>query len=229
MAFNHFAAAKPVEAPKKSKKSDKPRVEIPGMALLSDIDAAIANLEALRAVAEADVKDAMMAHFVQTGSETMVRPENFEGFDGTATGSCQLKIRSSASALTDEEVAKLTEFGIPCKTVIESRERFAFNPEHIKDQRILSALSKALGKIKIDGEPLPEDLIQVIPEKSKCVASEEGIEALFKTGNEKVIRAALPTVTVLAVAPKKNSDSVAAFATVMAHLNSANDDDQKAA
>jgi hypothetical protein len=31
------------------------------------------------------------------------------------------------------------------------------------------------------------------------------------------------------VAPEKNPNSVAAFATVMAHLNSANDDDQKAA
>lgn len=215
MTVNLFAAAKKIEiaAPAKGAKKNKIRVETKGMAALRDLKTVIENLTALKEVFEANVKSAMEDHFVDAGVAAKARPDNFEGFEGEATGSCQLKVRSSASALSEDEIARLTAAEIPVETVHMSEEMFGFNNEHIKNPAIMEVLSKVISKAKINGEALPEDLIVVIPARTKTVANDASIEALFKKSQNEV-RALLPILTTLAVNPKTNPNIKEAIAAV---------------
>ncbi|RYD46472.1 MAG: hypothetical protein EOP83_29620, partial [Verrucomicrobiaceae bacterium] len=108
-----FSTAKKIAAPKASKKDTKAKIDIDGLANLAALDAVIKALTALKVTMEADVKSAVGAEFIQAGCALKKRPENFVGVDAAetaegddtfgATASCELRIRSTNSPLSEDE------------------------------------------------------------------------------------------------------------------------------
>lgn len=207
---NLFTAAK-TEAPKaapKSKGKDKVEKQINGLSDLAQIQLAIASLEAMAATLEAGVKDQMHTYFVVTGEATGRRPESFRGIDGVASASCEMRKRSSRSVLTSEEVAMLEKAKIPYSVEIDQKEAYLINPAYAGDAALLAKVSAALEGV----EGLPADFIQHQAEKSRNVASDASVEAIF--ANKKA-DALLPVVATLALKPTtENTDLASALATI---------------
>lgn len=209
-----FSNAKTLKTATK-KKTEKTEVKISGLETLAAIDHVMKSLAALKETVESDVKSAMASHFVTTGCATQRRPENFKGVDGVATASCELRLRSSRSALSDAEIEALDHYSIPHVLVEDVAETFVINPAYKDDQKLLAQIEKKLKAIK----DIPEDFIMVQEGVSRHVVVEESIERIF-TLNPNVASSLLPIVGTLAVKPKLDVDDVAqAYAIVEALLD----------
>jgi hypothetical protein len=209
-----FSTAKKIAAPKAPKKDTKAQVAIDGLATLASIDAVMKSLAALKATVESDVKSAMAVEFVTTGCAIKKRPENFRGTDEGASASCELRIRSSASALSEDEQKLYAEAGIGTKTVVSTIETYVINPEYKDNGDLLALVEKKLKGIK----GIPEDFIMFQEGVSKTVAADDALDVLFTLPAEKA-RDLLPIVGTLAVKPKLDTDDVAeAFKVVGALL-----------
>lgn len=196
-----FANAATVAAPAaKGRAAEVETVAVKGLQRYAALQAAIKSLTALAAVEEATVKESMRDRFIAVGVETEKRPQNFKGVDGKAEGSCQLKIRTSASALSAEDQALLTAHDIPFESNIKTREAFMINPAYTNNMTLLAKVEEALADVD-----LPEDFMMKQEEVSTKIVSEASIDAVFKKA-EADIKALLPVVTTLAVLPKIKGD-----------------------
>jgi hypothetical protein len=197
-----------VKAAKVAKPSSKPKaveVALPGMLQLARLDALIKSFAGLKAKVESKVKDSMTDYFVRVGMELSKQPENFKGIEGLANGSCQLKIRSTASYLTDEERALLDAHKISTVKVTSQVETFIINPAYGTNMEILSKVSALLEAAAEAGE-IPSDLFQKQDAVESYVVDKDAINQVFalkggkKPGDrERLIRALLPVVSSLAV------------------------------
>lgn len=194
-----FAAAQ-ASAPtpaKKEKKAEK--VGIPmGSALekVAAVDFIMESLKGVRTTYEGMVKDEMNSHFVEEGSLIQRKPENFRGVSGKGEASCELRRRSSASAIPEEEAAELIAAGIEVEETIVTPEAFLFNPEILANPELRAKVSEALSKIDFGGlQPL---LYQ--PPVKKFLASDEIISAVFKSA--KKVAKLLGSVTTMSLKTK---------------------------
>lgn len=196
-----FASAKTIEktAPKSRKPAAK-KVEMTNLEKLAAIDAAMKALKGLKETYETSVKGAMSEHFVTQGCAIKSRPENFEGVDGDATGSCQLKLRSSASVLTADDVALLKDHSVPFEVIETTAEAFFINPTYTNDMELLGKVEVALSKVD-----LPGDFLMKQERETKSVASDESLDAVF-TKSPALAAELLPVVSVLAIRPKIADD-----------------------
>lgn len=223
-----FSTAKTVQTKKTAaKKNDKRSVEIEGLAQLASIDAVIKALTALKTTIEGDVKSAMAVEFITEGCAAKKRPENFRGIETTelqvadgeiksvaASASCELRIRSSASALSDAEVETLTEAGIATQEAVSVVETYVVNPAYKDNGEILGLVEKKLKGVK----GIPEDFIQFQPGEKKTIVGPDALDTLFTLPAEKA-RDLLSVVGVLAIKPKLDNDDVgAAFEVVQGIL-----------
>jgi hypothetical protein len=194
-----FTNAPKVEAAPKGKKKKKDVIQhlIKGLSRFAAIDAAIKSLTALAKVEEETVKAEMVNKFIALGMERNAKPDNFEGLEAKASASCQLKIRSSASPLSDEEAVLLKKAKIPFSKKITQQEAFLINPAYTNNMELLSKVEEALASIA-----LPADFILQQDEISVLTVSAESIDAVFALKDEKKVRALLPLVTTVAVKPK---------------------------
>lgn len=194
--MNLFTAAKQ-EAPKaapKAKGKEKVEKQINGLAIFAQIQVAISSLEALAKDYETNIKDQMHNFFVVQGEGAGRRPESFRGIDGAASASCEMRKRSSRSVLTDEEVQMLEDNKIPFDVEVDQKEQYFINPAYAGNSELLAKVSEALQNVP----GLPADFIQHQAEKSRRVASDASLEAIFKT---KTADALLPVVATLALKP----------------------------
>jgi len=194
---NLFASAQKIE-PKASKaKAKKAEVRIDGLAELASIAAVVESLSSLKETFEAQVKSRMTEYFVEVGTATGERPDNFYGFDDAATASCELRRRSSASGLTDAEVDLLVRVGIPTEQIEDRPDTFIINPVYKEDAALMDRVGKVLGGIK----DIPEDFIQHQVSRKKTIVNDQSLSALFKLDANQ-IRELISVVGTLAVKPK---------------------------
>jgi hypothetical protein len=145
----------------------------------------------MKATLETEVKVAGFSKFMEIANGT--RPTSFEGIDGDATASVELRKRGTNSALNDDEVAALATAGIvPFKQVV-TNGLFAINPKYAEDATLLGKVEKALAKI------VPEDFIVQQEEVSKNVVSDEMLDAAFRDGKSPAI---IELLTTMALKPK---------------------------
>lgn len=192
-----FDKSKTVSAAKTTKKSAKQEIGIPGLKTYAAICAIEKALETLKAVHRVEIDDSMTKHFIDVAIDTKKRPENFRGIEENASASCELRTRSSASALTEQQQEVLARHGIKTKIVEDKVETFVINPAHLKDQKLLEKISKLLSKDK----SLPEDLFLMQESNKKVVVDEEGFEAAFKKSRD-ALNELLPVIGTLAIKPK---------------------------
>jgi hypothetical protein len=194
-----FATAQKVSTPKtNAKKSTRTEYTIEGAQDLAALDYVIKSLLALKETVESEVKSAAKEKFFELGLATKVRPENFNAVDGLATVSCQLRARSSASTLTEDEQKVLAVYNIPTKKNVITVGAFVINPDYTNNQEVLSKVEKALKKVP----GLPADFIQVQDEVSKTVPDDSAIALAFSTLDNVQLRAVLPILTLIATGPK---------------------------
>jgi hypothetical protein len=193
-----FADAKPLTDIKNTKK-EKPRHRIEGMSRLAALDAAIKSLAVLKAVEEANVKQAIIEKMVLDGVAAGARPANFKGFDDQAEGMCQIKSRPNTSALTVTEQALLSKHGLPMREATATVASFVINPEYATDMNLLKKVEDALSKID-----LPEDFFLKQEATTKTIIAAETLDRLFATKDSTIIQAVLPSVGVVSVTPSMN-------------------------
>lgn len=185
-----FTNAKSLPVEKKASK--KLEVKIPGLAKVAQIDAAIKALSALKELHESSVKETCFSSFASHSA----RPENFRGIDENASASVELRKRSSASALSEDEVKYLTEKNIPTEKKISAPSLFCVNPKYAGDLELLGKVSAALSSI------VPEDFFLIQQEKSSTIVTDKSIETAFAIGDHEAIR----MTTLIALKPKIEGD-----------------------
>lgn len=189
-----FANAKTEAAKKPAKKKgpEKAVFDVQGIRDISTIDAIIAALSAARTTLELSVKERMFDIFVETGSEIGRKPESFRGIDEGVEASCEIRKRSTRSVLSEDDVILLQENNIPFEEIIDQKEAFLINPDYSNDSELLERVSKALENVP----GMPKNFIKHQAEIKRNVASDETVDAVFKSDNVSTL---MPVVTVLAL------------------------------
>jgi hypothetical protein len=212
-----FATAQTLKSPKASaKKSDKAEIEITNFGLTAALKYTIQTLETVYATMDTQVKSQMTDLFVKQGCAKQAKPESFKGFENlarkdangksvtlAASGSCEFRKRSTASALSDEEVAILEANEITYGTDTKVAETFVINPEYANDQEMLAKVEKALKGIK----GLPQDFIMKQEGVSKRVVTDETVAQVFKKPVA-VAEKLLPLISTLAIKPTVATDDI---------------------
>lgn len=208
-----FANAKKVKAPSTKSKAEVATVDLVGMERYAALDAAIKSLTALKDAEEASLKSLMGDHFIELGCATKKRPANFNGVDGMASGSCQLKVRSTTSPLSEDDQNLLREHSVPMVTNIKTAEAFLINPSYTRDMALLAKVEQALESVE-----LPDDFLLKQDEISTTVANDLSVEAVFKLEAD-VAEILLPIVTTMAIRPTIGSDFWGIIDNIMSGSN----------
>ncbi len=211
-----FATAPVLAKPAKKKRDDRIEVAIKRLEDLAAVQATIKSLKAMEETMMDDVKDQITEWFLTNGCATQEQPDNFRGIDGDATASCELRKRSSASALSDDEQAILAEHNIPMETATEVEETFVINPAYLTDSKLMEKVAKALNGVK----GIPDDFIMQQPGRKKVIIGEAAVGAAFK----KPINIARKLLSIVAVPAVKTTISGIMAAKVTKKLI-ANDDE----
>lgn len=187
-----------------AKKSKAASHEIEGFGMYGKLIAAGKAIEGLVATYRTIIEPQIIDVFVADGVKHKKRPENFKGKEGDVTGSCELRKRSSASALSPAEKEICDKHNIKTEVVQDRPETFIVNPEYANDMKLLAAVSDAVSKIK----GFPTDFFLKQEATKKTVITEEGLDSIF-TKEADEIRILMSIAGTLAVKPK-----VADFDTV---------------
>ena len=197
-----FDKSKTLETPKKAKKDERLKVMVAGIEAIASMDAVIKSLKAIQATKAEEVKKAMAAQFIQLGTKSKSRPDNFRGIEGEASASCELRARASSSSLTDAEIELCAKYGVATTTVTSTVETFAINPKYLEDAAVMKAVEAALKKVK----GLPEDFIQFQEGSFKTIIAEGAIEKMFAEKTAEQCVEILPLVSTLAITPKMDDE-----------------------
>ncbi len=176
----------------KAKKSDKEQIVIKGLQDLALLSALIKKATAMQETIKSTVNAVGFEKFASMAGNS-TRPSSFEGLDGVATASVEVRKRSTGSVLTDEEVKLLDEAGIKAETKVISPHLFAINPAYANNEVLLAKVEKAIEKI------VPEDFIKQQEEVSRKVVSDTMLDDAFRNGASAEVLAMLTT---MAVKPK---------------------------
>jgi hypothetical protein len=207
-----FANA-PVAAKKPTAKKGKTKeqIEMKGLEAYAALCAAMEALKGQKEVYEAQLKAEMADKFVADGCAAGRKPESFDAFEGTATGSMQLRARMSRSYLTEEECEILDDANVPYTLDVKVEETFVINPAYATDAKLLAKVEEALKKVK----GLPEDFIQRQQGESHNIVTEDSIAAVFKKPVKQAAKL-LPVVTCLAIRAKITGDFMPVIDAIMA-------------
>lgn len=209
---NIFANAKTIAAPAPSaKKAKKVQAHIDGLEMYALLDATEKSIKTLKETYRSVVDPQVTDEFVATGMLIKRQPDNFEGTDGAATASCEIRKRSSASGLDAAELAACKEHGISTERAVSTPEAFIFNPAYMNDSALMERISKAISGIK----GIPADLILKQEETFKNVTTEKSIDEVFALGDEKLVRQLLPIVSTPALKPKYSGFDLAEALTTI--------------
>ena len=116
---NIFSTAATVKVePKKAAADNKTKIEIKGLEDYAMVDSLEKNLKAIKETLAGQVKTQMKEIFTRQNNK---RPENFRGIEKHASASCELRKRTIASVLTEEEVTALEADKVPVGTEVRHR------------------------------------------------------------------------------------------------------------
>jgi hypothetical protein len=198
MAGMFKKAAKIDSKPTAKVKKEKEQIEISGLRQLTLLDALIKQATAMQATLKAEVNAAGFEKFAAMAGGGNTRPSSFEGVDGEyVTASVEVRKRSAASVLTEDEVKVLREHDIEPFTQVTTQHLFAINPKYAGDEALLGRVEKAIEKI------VPEDFIVEQDEVSRQVVSDDMLDMAFKTGKPSEVLAMMVT---MAVKPKLSAE-----------------------
>ena len=169
------AATLKVDPKKTSKADNKEKIEIEGLQDYTLVDSLEKNLKALKETLKGKVNGQMKEIFTRQSNK---RPENFRGIEGSASASCEMRKRTIASVLTDEEVKALEKDNIPVGREVLIPKRFIFNPEIAGDQALLQKISDAMRKVP----GLPDNVILLQEEQSVRVVTDETLDQVCSKG-----------------------------------------------
>ena len=167
-------------------------VPLAGLCQLAEIDAVIKALLAAKTTIEAGVKSDAFDHFFDQAQKIASRPENFRGVDGYASASIEMRKRSTASALSAEEIEMFQAQKLVIEKVVSVQKYFVINQTYANDMGLLGKVEAALKGI------VPTDFIQVQEEKSKYVVGDATITAAFA---QKAPRHIIEAITTMAIKP----------------------------
>ena len=205
MSMFEKAKASPVAAPKpKAKKDEKARIAMPGLETYAALVAVGKQIETMSKTMATQIKSRMAIEFQASGMKHRKRPDNFKGFEGIGEASCELRVRSSSSPLTVEEIEMLKEHNIPVREDDVVVETFIINPEYASNSDLLERVSKALEGVK----GMPNDFILHQSQKKVCV-DETTIDAVFAIEDPKIVAQLFPLVAVLAIKPTVSDEEKA--------------------
>lgn len=211
---NLFANAKVATKPVKTAKAkDKREVQIEGLANLAAVDALIKTLSAVKETLEAEVKAQAIEDFKEQVA-TYNKYENFRGVDDGASASCELRKRSTASALNEADIDLLNKFKVPFGKDIKVESCYRINPRYTGDSKLLENISKAISKVK----DVPEDFIELQEGVEKNVVTEDTVNVACK--NPAAFNALIGVIGTLAIKPKLDeSNTVEILETVKALIS----------
>jgi len=201
-----FADAKVVSKPAKKEKPTKAEHELKGLLRFAAIKNAIDTLSTLKDTFEQDVKSQMLKHFVNAGTESGLKPANFEGLDGSATASCELRKRSVKSALSLEDKTLLDDYKIPVEKTTSEIETLIINPIYLADVTLMKKVEAALNKVK----DIPEDFILKQEGVTTYTVSDATVDAVFALKDKEKLERLAPIVTTLAIKSKLDDDKIVA-------------------
>lgn len=197
---NLFTTAKVVPTTQANSKAPKKvEVEIEGLERYAALDSLEKIIKTLKVTYKGVLETSMIDHMVYEGRQIKRRPENFRGVEGAASASCELRKRSSASALSAEERMLLDKLGVEYEVVDDVVETFVINPVYKDDSALLEKVSKALSTVK----GLPADFIQKVEGASRAIVDEKSLDQVF-TKSDAAARQLINVVGTLAVKPTIN-------------------------
>ncbi len=215
---NLFETAEMVGTAKTKAKTDKKhKIQIDGIEMLASIKIVEDSLKAVKTVIDGTAKNQMLEVFVEEGFQLHRKPENFKAEEGEATASAELRKRSTASGLSEMEIALAKEHNIPVETIWDVADTAIINPAYAKDNALLLRVSASLEKVK----DLPKDFIQIQKGNPKVVATEESVDAVFKLTSKDLLRKLLSLVTTQAIKPKLNSSNPESIQRAFNRVNEA--------
>jgi hypothetical protein len=200
---NLFQTAAVVETKKAAaRKATKPVNKTVGLSDYAAVDALFKALKSRLETLKPGIEEQMSEHFLTEGLSIRRRPENYKGREGTDTASLELRIRSSASGLSDLEENLLAKHDIAVVDNVIVQEAFIVNPEYNTNFELLQKASDALV-----AAGLPADIIQRQAGVTKRVVTEESLNQVFQKPRA-VAEQLLPVVGCLAVKPKAGTTDV---------------------
>ena len=188
-----FKDAKVVAQAKPAKSDAKLQVTVKNLEKLAELNALSDAIDALKTQLSASIKEFALDTFIQEGQKIERRPENFRGIDGNASASVELRKRSTASALSEDQIALLAKYSMIPEEVVLVNQMYGINPAYAEDEKLLAAVETALAGI------VPDDFIVQQEKKSKMVVTDKMLDQAFL---KSVPREVVETVTVLALKPK---------------------------
>lgn len=214
MVTNLFKTAKPVDAAPKAKagkKTDRARHELNGLERYTIGNALVKSLETVGATLKAELN--VLAREIFLGSNKTTQPENFEGFEGKATASMQLRKRGENSPLAADDAELLKSHGLPVGTVEAMPQRFIMNPKYETDELMQKRVTKAFAVAGI-----AEDFFMVQEAVSKTVVTDETVSEMWRKGlaGELLDVVMVPAIRAKLDAPMPMSDMLAFAATLFA-------------
>jgi hypothetical protein len=194
-----FGTAAPA-APKttsKSKKSDKPQVEMTeefeGYVALTLVQKA---LEGVKKQLDAQFKDQeAFDYFHEQLVKTSAQPKTFEGVNGR--GSAQFQFKKRSHGFSEDVAAMLDKHEIAYEKSEKIPERFTINPEVLNDQELLGKLAVAIKKMGVE-----DVIIKQEPVYSYQVAAETHAQ-IAKIKDETIRAEIIRAVSSIAVAQAK--------------------------
>lgn len=208
-SMNLFTSARVIPTKQPRPKTPTPTIELDGLGDYAAIVAVERALKSLKERARRRLDDSVSAQFTADGIRTQKCPKNFRGRDGDSRASCELRRRSTASALNDEEVALLDEYRLPHEELAGHVETFVINPLYASDAKLLGRVSRALSNVR----GLPSDFIMAQQGSKKTVVSEESFDRVFTLG-ESAVRALMRVVFVVGVKPTATPEIESALSRV---------------
>ncbi len=201
-----FANVKTIAKPAKTGKAAKNTVNIDGLLSYAALNNAIDTLETLKKTFRGEIDTQMLSEFVTVGVSTGSKPDSFEGIDGDATASCEIRKRSVRSVLSPTDIAILKDHKIPIEETKSETETLIFNPAYLSDAKLMAKIEAALNKVV----GLPDDIIMKQEGVTTYTVSDATVNAVFATKDKAKLELLVPIVTTLALKPKLDNDTVVA-------------------
>jgi len=200
--------------PKKAKRTEP----LAGVAELAALEHLQESVAAMIAMKKTEVLDAGLDIQINRGMNKKGRPDTLyveDNGDGSfkGTGNVQVKRRSSASAVTEEQADILNEHGIPYQASVHT-ETYVVNAKYADDKDLFARIDKALSRV----QGIPEDFFEIIEEDSKPIVTDESMDAVFRLGDKKLIKELLPLVSTSLVSGLSVTDNDAAIKSIEASI-----------
>jgi hypothetical protein len=183
---NPFEAAQSIGSGIKVKQNGTPAkpldLELPNLELYARLDQAAKAIAEFKAEVRPELEEAVVDRFVKVGAALQARPASFKAAQGAALGCFELRKRSTNSALSEDEAAKLASYNIPLEELTTVEETFVINPQYLSDSKLMQKVGTALSKVP----GLPLDFILRQEPDTKVIVSDETIESVFRQPSETI-------------------------------------------